>query len=191
MPVRAIRGQSISRENTSFCGYVSTTEAHGTTLNRRYTNSPSLRQKSQLSKPFPLSAAGTLIAAQIVAIVVNHISRVARNLLFCAQHVVGNKCCFCYIHSRVFSLDSLDFCELASKEFIFSLPYRAEIQTISTNHYLLKIQRLSLGSPKISNFWGEEKWRQAKLVCEFHLASPFRRRSGCNWLRSTLQIRFI
>ena len=27
--------------------------------------------------------------------------------------------------------------------------------------HLLKIQRLSLGAPKIFNFWGEEKWRQA------------------------------
>ena len=40
---------------------------------------------------------------------------------------------------------------------------------------LLKIQRLSLGSPKIFNFWGEEEVRQAKLVCEFLLASHFRR----------------
>ena len=32
-----------------------------------------------------------------------------------------------------------------------------------------------MGSPKIFNFWGEEKWRQAKLACEFLLASPFRR----------------
>jgi hypothetical protein len=29
--------------------------------------------------------------------------------------------------------------------------------------------------PKIFNFWGEEKWRQAKLAREFLLASPFRR----------------
>ena len=43
-----------------------------------------------------------------------------------------------------------------------------------------KIQRLSLGAPKIFNFRGEEKWRQAKLAREFHLASPFRRRSGGN-----------
>ena len=32
-----------------------------------------------------------------------------------------------------------------------------------------------MGSPKIFNFWGEEKWRQAKLAREFLLASPFRR----------------
>ena len=32
-----------------------------------------------------------------------------------------------------------------------------------------------MGSPKIFNFWGEEKWRQAKLAREFFLASPFRR----------------
>ena len=38
---------------------------------------------------------------------------------------------------------------------------------------LLKIQRLSLGSPKISNFWGEEKWRQAKLVASFILQAHF------------------
>ena len=58
--IRAIREQSIPRENTSFCGYVSTTEAHGTTLNHRYTNSPCpCGQKSQLSKPIsfiPLAA---------------------------------------------------------------------------------------------------------------------------------------
>ena len=84
--IRAIRGQSISRENTSFCGYVSTTEPHGTTRNRRYTNSPCPSgQKSQLSKPFSLSAAESsylaslersltrTIAAQVVAIVVNSI----------------------------------------------------------------------------------------------------------------------
>ena len=28
---------------------------------------------------------------------------------------------------------------------------------------------------KIFNFWGEEKWRQAKLAREFLFASPFRR----------------
>ncbi len=33
----------------------------------------------------------------------------------------------------------------------------------------------SNGVPKIFNFWGEEKWRQAKLAREFLLASPFRR----------------
>ena len=32
-----------------------------------------------------------------------------------------------------------------------------------------------MGSPKIFNFGGEEKWRQVKLACEFLLASPFRR----------------
>ena len=32
-----------------------------------------------------------------------------------------------------------------------------------------------MGPPKIFNFWGEEKWRQAKLAREFLLASPFRR----------------
>ena len=32
-----------------------------------------------------------------------------------------------------------------------------------------------MGSPKIFNFWGEEKWRQTKLAREFLLASPFRR----------------
>ena len=33
----------------------------------------------------------------------------------------------------------------------------------------------SNGDPKIFKFWGEEKWRQAKLAREFLLASPFRR----------------
>jgi hypothetical protein len=47
------------------------------------------------SNQYLSSAAGTLIAAQIVAIVVNHISLEARNVLFCAQHVVDNKCCYC------------------------------------------------------------------------------------------------
>ena len=46
----------------------------------------------------------------------------------------------------------------------------------------LKVYR---GPRKSVDFWGEEKWRQAKLAREFHLASPFRRRSGCNLLRST------
>ena len=41
------------------------------------------------------------------------------------------------------------------------------------------------GPRKSADFWGEEKWRQAKLAYEFHLASPFRRRSGGNILRST------
>ena len=41
------------------------------------------------------------------------------------------------------------------------------------------------GPRKSVDFWGEEKWRQAKLAREFHLASPFRRRSGGNLLRST------
>ena len=53
---------------------------------------------------------------------------------------------------------------------------RAQFVAIVVNYIsrdLLKIQRLSLGSPKISNFWGEEKWRQAKLVCEFHLEAHF------------------
>jgi Na+-transporting NADH:ubiquinone oxidoreductase subunit NqrF len=31
------------------------------------------------------------------------------------------------------------------------------------------------GPPKIFNFWGEEEVRQAKLACEFLLASHFRR----------------
>ena len=44
----------------------------------------------------------------------------------------------------------------------------------------------SIGVPEnLLIFWGEEKWRQAKLAREFHLASPFRRRSGGNLLRST------
>ena len=47
---------------------------------------------------------------------------------------------------------------------------------------LLKVYR---GPRKSLDFWGEEKWRQAKLAREFHLASPFRRRSGGNILRST------
>ena len=44
---------------------------------------------------------------------------------------------------------------------------------ISILRDLLKIQRLSLGSPKIFNFWGEEKWRQTKLACEFILQAHF------------------
>ena len=41
------------------------------------------------------------------------------------------------------------------------------------------------GPRKSVDFWGEEKWRQAKLAREFHLASPFRRRSGGNLFRRT------
>ena len=78
------------------------------------------------------------------------------------------------------------FRERSEQEVVFfvSVPIRV-IRGQSISRDLLKIQRLSLGSPKISNFWGEEKWRQAKLAREFHLASPFRRRSGGNPLRST------
>ena len=67
-------------------GVFLTTESHGITRNRRYTNSPSpVGQRFKLSKPFPLSAQGSsyltcvrtiasrTIWAQVVAIVICHI----------------------------------------------------------------------------------------------------------------------
>ena len=46
----------------------------------------------------------------------------------------------------------------------------------------LKVYR---GPRKSVDFWGEEKWRQAKLAASFILQAHFDEGGGCNLLRST------
>ena len=85
-----------------------TTESHGITRNRRYTNSPSpVGQRFKLSKHFPWAPKEVLIShaferslrvrfgRKLSPLSFVTSSLVARNVLFCAQHVVGNKCCYC------------------------------------------------------------------------------------------------
>ena len=97
-------------------------------------------QISKLSKPFSLSAAGLLIAAQIVAIVVNYISHDLQKiqarataqcrLQFIAEHL-ANKIYldFCdhreqgAYHPPRHCLDSLDISTEGSRSLFFTLPF--------------------------------------------------------------------